>query len=252
MNLSALANNGGFAKTLMPKPSSVLYNSGNPSDISNAQNWIIKGVREIGACEKVSLIQLFDTVSACTSYTSPSGNYTWNSSGDYQDKIFTSTADTLYHINLSVLLNATQTMVYPYLRSNDTGNNGYTAIPGGNSQWFTIPANGSYTVEISKNGCKDTASCISINNVGLNTFTNIDKQVKVYPNPTSGELTIVIPEGKEPAQITVLDLKGKIVYKSESNLENIVKLELMDLTPGIYLVQVTQVNKSYWSKIIKQ
>ncbi|MGB1039242.1 MAG: T9SS type A sorting domain-containing protein [Flavobacteriales bacterium] len=260
LNLNSLQFNGGFGKTVMPKTSSVLYNSGNPSDISKAQNWNIKGIREIGACEHLNLAIIYDTIFACRNYPSPSGNYLWNNSGDYQDQIISNPGDTVFFINLTVGLKATQTLVYPFLRSNDTGatyrwldcSNGYSVISGATSQWFKLTANGSYAVEVSKNGCTDTTSCISINNVSVKESFKSKNELKIYPNPTSTNLTIEIPEGvDESAILIVRDVNGRKVFQKSHITDDQLFLDFSPFKSGMYIIELTKGKTIYRSIAIK-
>jgi hypothetical protein len=73
-------------------------------------------------------------------------------------------------------------------------------------------------------------------------FLSIDKvqnkpTIKIYPNPTSvGQVTIDSPE-KGYISVQVYDLLGKQV-KSKT-LTNMV-FSVLDLTPGLYIMKITQ------------
>ncbi len=102
LNLQPLAYNGGSTRTMLPGAGSVAINAGNPSDMSNAQNGPVCNTRDVGAAE-TGLSFSASTISACDSYTSPSGNYTWTQSGTYMDTIPNAAGcDSVITINLTI------------------------------------------------------------------------------------------------------------------------------------------------------
>ena len=63
------------------------------------------------------------------------------------------------------------------------------AIPGENNQSFTPVLNGSYAVEVTEHGCKDTSLCKVITEI--NSLENFYKKgLQVYPNSTTGHITV--------------------------------------------------------------
>lgn len=104
LQLSPLANYGGFTATMMPGIGSFALNKGDTTDFSRAQNWPISdSLRDSGAAENYCLGYLSDTVVACSFYISPSGNYTWYNSGTYIDTLFfVSGCDTLVETILTI------------------------------------------------------------------------------------------------------------------------------------------------------
>lgn len=115
--------------------------------------------------------------------------------------------------------------------------------------------NGLYTVALKVtnplgDNTKTIANYISINPLGLRTVT-LDEIINVYPNPTSGKITVDLGEIKVGNTLTVavFDVTGKAVYeqilfnnpgKLDINLENKAK--------GVYFVTVydgyNKVNKT--------
>ena len=98
------------------------------------------------------------------------------------------------------------------------------------------------------NGCSNTAtssifvdSCASINIVNLN-------NVKVYPNPSSGKITISF-EGSE-ANVAIVNVNGKLVYNSAIKSNDAVDLSM--LKAGTYFVKVEIENNTFVERIIIQ
>ena len=71
-----------------------------------------------------------------------------------------------------------------------------------------------------------------------------------YPNPTSSTLNIKNSEIIE--SITISDLNGRIVKNTSINSTNEVKINIADLKPGIYFVQVISNGILQVHKFIKE
>jgi len=69
--------------------------------------------------------------------------------------------------------------------------------------------------------------------------------IAVYPNPTHDVLSI---DTRLDIQIEVHDLMGKLLIKTE----NVNRLDLSDLSNGLYNLSIIHENKRYNKQIIKQ
>lgn len=67
--------------------------------------------------------------------------------------------------------------------------------------------------------------------------TTSSKTVKVYPNPSSGQLSIE-RDSEEESGISISDLTGKVVYESALKTERVKTIDLSSLQSGIYLLAV--------------
>jgi len=77
--------------------------------------------------------------------------------------------------------------------------------------------------------------------------------IKIYPNPTKGNLKIELNTNSdiEKIQINIINIKGQLVYKT-SKLENSYTINLSSEPKGAYIL-IMQVNdKKYEWKIIKE
>jgi PKD repeat protein len=140
--------------------------------------------------------------SACTPYISPSGNYSWTTSGVYLDTIYSTLpfgCDSLFEIHL--IIPTIDTSLY-YTNNTSTLNSSEIGasyqwfncniglnISGAINQNFTPDSSGFYAVIIDVNGCLDTSSCLSVNVCNINsnyTFTNNGSGNYSFTNNSTG------------------------------------------------------------------
>jgi len=106
----------------------------------------------------------------------------------------------------------------------------------------------------------DEAGDFAIDDVSLTDITAVDQgqrgfsnRLLVYPNPTSGEVTISLNNAKETTyRLQIIDLFGRDVVTEQvtalsGNLME--KLNLSALPAGIYLVQLIGDTEAFQSKL---
>ncbi|TPV35919.1 T9SS type A sorting domain-containing protein [Paucihalobacter ruber] len=91
------------------------------------------------------------------------------------------------------------------------------------------------------------ASCNS-----LSTSDILKRSIEIYPNPTSGDLTISGVNVLSNATISLYDLNGRIIKKQSNIFENSITIDLSHLQPGMYIISIANDNFTYSEKIIKQ
>lgn len=185
------------------------------------------------------------------------GDNTYGAAGMYQD-VFSavisgcdSTVTTT--ITMHAVLDITTTTTANVITSNQE-NATYqwincvtnTPVTGATSQTFAPAENGSYAVILSGGSCSDeTSECINITTLGLNTMTMID--MKVYPNPSNGKVTIDVPQ---ETRVVIYDLLGNMLYTATVNSgQN--TIDLSSLATGIYTIKAVangNVQTVRWSK----
>jgi hypothetical protein len=76
--------------------------------------------------------------------------------------------------------------------------------------------------------------------VYLEEFSTPDFEWVVYPNPTAGEVQVVLEgkPGKHHAMVSLLDLQGRTVWLRELHFVGRIQTEMPQQLPGIYLVKV--------------
>ena len=190
------------------------------------------------------------TVLACKTYLSPSGKTNWNSSGIYQDTVLSSRGcDSVITVTLALVQPDTSISANdPVLTSNANGNvsyqwldcnNSYSKIIGDTSSIFNATSNGTFSVEVDKNGCKDTSSCYQILTIGISETSANDKSVTVFPNPNKGSFRIELPKSylSTSTQYKLMDIQGNCILtgsisKNNSTIYN------NELAKGIYFLEL--------------
>ncbi|MDB2656889.1 Omp28-related outer membrane protein [Crocinitomicaceae bacterium] len=171
-------------------------------------------------------IPLSLTTDACESYTSPSGNYTWTSSGMYEDTIQGATGcDTIVTIDLTVNTNTSSTLT-------ETALDIFTL----NGQTYT--ASGVYTQTIPNSaGCDSTITLdLALQFTGIDEITD-GLELMISPNPSNGEFTIHTAESLIGTNFIVLDPLGRVVYESTLK-EQESTIQLLGMAKGFYLMKV--------------
>jgi len=75
----------------------------------------------------------------------------------------------------------------------------------------------------------------------------LNRSIKMYPNPVGDNLTI---ESKIPiTKIQIYSLLGQLVREKESNFR---RISLRDLNSGIYMIKIFANDKSVTKKLIKR
>jgi len=240
---------GGFNSTADFDPSAATFN------LTSKGQWDAF-VLKLSKCGFVTGI---DVVTACDSYTWIDGNtYTSNNSLS----TFTSTnlhgCDSVSTLNLTInTVDVSVTTNDPSITANATGakyqwldcNNNYAVIPGDTGQTFTALKNGRYAVEVKENNCTDTSDCITISTVGIveNTLFN---DLSIFPNPTTGEITIELKEKIEDFHFKIYDAMGRIVLKDIEVNDQRIYIDLSQNGPGIYHLVMIIEGEEYTTSVI--
>ena len=122
------------------------------------------------------------------------------------------------------------------------------AISDAMNQTFTPVQNGNYSVMITDiNGCKGTSPVFSVTNLGIND-NSINKKINIYPNPTTGMVTITNQDNLAIDKIEIVDVLGKIV---SVKTENTSQIGISEMTNGLYFLKMYSGENVFVKKIIK-
>ncbi|HNF32259.1 MAG TPA: T9SS type A sorting domain-containing protein, partial [Bacteroidia bacterium] len=114
---------------------------------------------------------------------------------------------------------------------------------------------GQYKVIETANGCYKTKSAqlavTSCREEGEGIIANKQSNISISPNPFSDLLNIYAPSEKEGnAEIQVLDMVGKVVYRSVITLNQTSEIKL-NVPAGIYFLSVNVDGRHLIQKIVK-
>lgn len=87
----------------------------------------------------------------------------------------------------------------------------------------------------------------------LSTVDNAIQKVVVFPNPTSGEITVYLDQN-EPKEIEIYDISGKLIHTQNQFFiqDRQLKLNLEKYAQGIYFVKIKTENQQFTQRIIKK
>ncbi len=190
---------------------------------------------------------------ACDSYISPSGNYTWTSSGVYNDTVTTiAGCDSILEIDLTInTVDASVTLIDSTIFVSNTNadsyqwvdcDNGYAPISGATGTQFTPTYTGNFAVIVTTGSCTDTSACNYVQLSNINTLP--EEVIQVYPNPASNELHIFSGNYTE-YHWTISDVSGKVISTGEQfSSEQTINISRM--RSGFYYLNIRLVNGQHY------
>jgi hypothetical protein len=128
-------------------------------------------------------------------------------------------------------------------------NNDNAPISGATAQSYTATENGSYAVEVTKNGCKATSTCTNISTVGIE--AHAQTVFNIYPNPASNEITIELYQQGEYT-LKIIDVTGKVVADFGKVYQDNKSFNISNLSDGLYFVRLETQGGLAIKKIVKQ
>ncbi|KAF5036055.1 hypothetical protein DSECCO2_579080 [anaerobic digester metagenome] len=87
------------------------------------------------------------------------------------------------------------------------------------------------------NGCENSASANIVVDAcaGIESLTN--GNISIFPNPTSGQLTITFP-AEDDYTISFIDALGQIVQTAQISTQKTAQLDLNSVAPGVYMLKI--------------
>ncbi|MEY3834955.1 MAG: hypothetical protein RI989_383 [Bacteroidota bacterium] len=77
-------------------------------------------------------------------------------------------------------------------------------------------------------------------------------KVSIYPNPTTSNFSIEIPESFVGGELSIIDLTGKIVIKDRVTQSATKRIDVSNLSDGIYLIRMNNGAVQYTDRLIKK
>lgn len=198
-------------------------------------------------------------ITSCEFYTSPSGNYTWLSSGNYKDTIpNVHGCDSVITFNLNIqdnnisllvsqngsnlVSNQNNAISYQWLDCNDN----FNEITGATNQQYIATTNGSFAVEITDGICIDTSYCYNVTTVDIVFNAIRTNNISIFPNPTDGHINI---SGSYIKKIEIINSKGQIIKVIDFN-KNQTQIDMSKYPKGMYQFRIISDNRTVVKKII--
>ncbi len=198
-----------------------------------------------------------DVQTACDSYTWIDGN-TYTTSNNTATYTLTNAqgCDSVVTLDLTIVnLDNTVTQNNDTLIANQTGatyqwidcDNNNTAITGETNQTFIATTSGNYAVVVDNGTCSDTSDCVNVIISNINNIANSD--IKIYPNPASKQLNIVIDNSQKVKLISMVNILGEKVL-TLNNIQKQNKIDVSVFTPGTYFISIVETEKTITKKLI--
>lgn len=126
----------------------------------------------------------------------------------------------------------------------------YDWNPGtGNSETVNGLNAGNYTVTVTDaNGCTATAQTVVGSNVGI-TDAAWATAVRLYPNPTRGELMVQLPDGIKANEALLIDMTGRALARYSMNGNTRLSLDLRGMSEGLYHLRISTATEAAVFKV---
>jgi len=114
--------------------------------------------------------------------------------------------------------------------------NGFSPLPNETNATFAPTETGNYAVAITQNGCVDTSACYEINLVGIEE-NGLGSELRVYPNPTDGQIQFDLGTSYSSVLVTVLNPKGQVSQVARFEDAHSIQFAL-EGSAGFYLIEL--------------
>lgn len=245
------------------------YNYVSPS---GNNTWVSSGtyqdtIQNAANCDSILTINLTIksatfasiNVTACFEYVSPSGKVV-TSAGSFNDTIPNAFGcDSIINITLTINqfnVNVTPTSnalicsvlngAYQWIDCDDN-----SAISGQTNQTFLPTSSGEYAVEVTKDGCIDTSSCVELVLASVDDVET-SSPYSIFPNPVKDVITVSSNAANQLSAIKVLNALGQLVFDKKGIMSNSFQIAL-EQEAGFYFIEIEdQTGHVATHRIVKQ
>ena len=200
----------------------------------------------------------------CESYTVPSGDTTFFENGIYFDVIPNAAGcDSLIAIAITIWVvdtSVTQSEIGDTLWANAM-NAEYQwyecvteeIIPGATDRAFAPQGAGFFAVIVTDmNGCVDTSSCYEYVTTGLHEAASFPTNITIFPNPSSGQLTIDLGQIYSEYTVSVKSTSGQVIALMKGGFSQEIKLDISNYASGVYFIEIDSGAYTETIRVIKQ
>ncbi|MDQ3191855.1 MAG: T9SS type A sorting domain-containing protein [Bacteroidota bacterium] len=143
------------------------------------------------------------------------------------------TVDTSVDQN-NVMLTATPTGAFYQWLDCD---NSFSVIVGEINQSYSASTDGSYAVMVTQNNCSDTSYCYAITGTSIKENTS-GNRIVIYPNPTSGNITLVSDLHLNKARVKIITLTGQVIFEKDNLNGNSFNFDISKQARGVYFMEI--------------
>ncbi|MDB5283879.1 MAG: BNR/Asp-box repeat protein, partial [Bacteroidota bacterium] len=121
-------------------------------------------------------------------------------------------------------------------------------IPGANSQNYTPLQSGDYSVQVGDGGiCSSisSATTVTVITTDMPLLSTDNKAIRLFPNPVSGQLTVIGDDLNNVKSVQIYDMIGGVVINELVREGNEVKINVSSLSNGVYLLRLGKLVKRF-------
>jgi hypothetical protein len=108
-----------------------------------------------------------------------------------------------------------------------------------------------FSIQVNELACIDTSACFKMPPTASHEI-QLERGLKLYPNPTDGVVQLSCSSGFNEAQLRLWNVQGKIVAQFDRQSGAMLKLDLAHLPSGLYWLQVSEAEDLHWIQVVKE
>lgn len=124
----------------------------------------------------------------------------------------------------------------------------FTIDPATTSNMLVMCINTDFGVNTLGDSVMFNSTCDTILFTGINVI-NLNKKVKIYPNPAYNRVTIELPNNKQEFEVEILNMIGQQVYHNILKSESKKEISLKEMSEGLYLIRIISSDINYIQKL---